>query len=137
MADVKIVGKELTASVMAMLQDYTGEIAEGVQKAAKKAGRDCVKQLKTGKSSPQFQIHETGTRYNAGWAMKTKQADGSIEIIVHNKELPGLTHLLEKGHALPSGGRARAFVHIKPAEEAMIEQYERAVEEVIRNANNN
>lgn len=134
MADVKIVGKDLTASMMAILQDYSGEIAEGVEKAAKKAGRDCVKQLKTGKSSPQFHMGETGRRYAAGWAMKTVRSNNAIEIIVHNKAVPGLTHLLEKGHAMPQGGRSQPYVHIAPAEQAMKEQYERAVKEVIRNA---
>ena len=63
--------------------------------------------------------------YAKGWATKkTKDSSGQTEITVYNRKKPGLTHLLEKGHAKRGGGRTRAFVHIAPAESYAIEALE-------------
>ena len=44
-----------------------------------------------------------------------------------------LSHLLENGHALRNGGRTRATHFIKNASDSVLEDYVRAVEEVVRN----
>lgn len=67
--------------------------------------------------------------YAKGWATKkTKESSGHTEITVYNRKKPGLTHLLEKGHAKRTGGRTRAFVHIAPAESYAIEALESEIE---------
>lgn len=48
--------------------------------------------------------------------------------------VPGLAHLLEKGHALVGGGSARAHVHIATAAEDVFKDLERYVEEAIEEA---
>lgn len=45
-----------------------------------------------------------------------------------------LTHLLEKGHALHQGGRARAYPHIKYGEELAKRRMEELAREAIENA---
>lgn len=45
-----------------------------------------------------------------------------------------LTHLLEKGHALRQGGRAKAFPHIKYGEEIAEARMTELSEEAIKNA---
>lgn len=45
-----------------------------------------------------------------------------------------LTHLLENGHALPQGGRARAYPHIKYGEEIAEERMMELSEEGVKNA---
>ena len=45
--------------------------------------------------------------------------------------MPGLPHLLEKGHARVGGGRVPAYVHIAPAAEAAFEETENALIEGI------
>ena len=44
-----------------------------------------------------------------------------------------LSHLLENGHALRNGGRVEGTHFIKKASDPIIEQYVKAVEEVIKN----
>ena len=44
-----------------------------------------------------------------------------------------LSHLLENGHALRNGGRVEGTHFIKNAPDPIIEQYLKAVEEVIKN----
>ena len=57
--------------------------------------------------------------YNASWAVKQDTKKANSTMIIHNKKHYQLTHLLENGHALRNGKRARAFEHIGPvAEEA-------------------
>lgn len=70
--------------------------------------------------------------YNAGWTIKSNGGgNNSINLVVYNSAAANLTHLLEKGHALWQGGRARAFPHIKPVEEKAKKDFEEKVKEVI------
>jgi hypothetical protein len=41
-------------------------------------------------------------------------------------------HLLEKGHALRNGGRARARVHVAPVQDWMNEELRKKIEEAIK-----
>ena len=64
-------------------------------------------------------------RYKKGWATKkTTDASGQISITVYNRARPGLTHLLEKGHAKRGGGRVSGVPHIAPAEEHAVSELE-------------
>lgn len=122
-------GNELTIAIKKALEDYSEEVGQGVRKAAEKTAREAVQKLKV--TSPK----KTG-EYAAGWTSKkvrTAATGDVVDITIHNKTKPGLTHLLEKGHALKDGGRAPAFVHIKPVEEEAVRKFEERVEEVIRN----
>ena len=120
----------LSQAVEKVLKDYTGEIADGVKKAAKQTGRDAVNKLKQGGS------YQGGldSGYNQGWRSKVTERDFDIEVTVHNAKAPGLTHLLEKGHAKVNGGRTRAFPHIEPAEREAVDEFKNRVERVIHNA---
>ena len=63
--------------------------------------------------------------YKKGWtAKKIKDSASKTEVVVYNRSKPGLTHLLEKGHAKRGGGRVEAKVHIAPAESYAISQLE-------------
>ena len=93
------------------LTEYRDLTADELKKAVKKAS-------KTVKS--EIQAHaprKTGT-YAKSWIVTTEHEDsGSIALVVHSKEHYRRTHLLENGHALRNGGRARALPHIAPARE--------------------
>ena len=109
---------DLTAEVMKGLSEY----AELTDKAMKKAVRKTATAVKNEISANAPK--KTG-RYQKSWtAKKVKENSHTLEMTVHSKDRYQLTHLLEKGHALRNGGRARAFPHIAPAEEHGAEMLE-------------
>ncbi len=71
-------------------------------------------------------------RYRAGWATRTRR-DGADRYtgVVYNKDVPGLPHLLEKGHAKVGGGRVAGNEHIAPAADAAFQDFERRVDEAV------
>lgn len=77
-------------------------------------------------------IKEHNGRYRVGWATRRKQnASHKWEARIYNKEVPGLPHLLEKGHAKVGGGRVSGYTHIADAAEDAFEDFERRIEEAI------
>ena len=71
--------------------------------------------------------------YAKSWAVKkTKESSEKLEVTVHSKNRYQLAHLLEYGHALRNGGRAKAQPHIAPAEEHGITTLEKAIEKALK-----
>lgn len=107
------VGEQLTR----ILDDYGDEVKNVARKDAKKAGRQTAKELKN--VSPK----DSG-EYASGWA--TKQVDEDT-VTVYNRKMPGLAHLLEKGHLIRNKkgtyGRAPAHPHIAPVAERMEQEF--------------
>lgn len=105
---------------MDQVRNYTQDVKEKLDAAAKEAARDLSKDLK--QTSPE----KTGD-YKKGWRVKKKRKT----YVVHNVEYQ-LTHLLEHGHAKRGGGRVPAKIHIAPAEDKAIHAFLDKVEEVIK-----
>ena len=108
-----------------ILLEYGDEATRLCNEAVPKIAKKTVAELK--KTSP------TGTRgkYAKSWtSQNTKNRNGSEAVIYSNEEYR-LTHLLENGHALRNGGRAKAIPHIAPAEEKakkeLIEEIEKGI----------
>ncbi|EEE17530.1 HK97 gp10 family phage protein [Lancefieldella rimae] len=108
---------ELAAAIAEMVQDTIDEDEKVLHERVQEAAKTTVKQLKS--SSPK----KTGV-YASSWIATVDDDDiGHMAVTVHNRKKPGLTHLLEKGHAKfihghPTGGRVAAHPHIEPAYEA-------------------
>ena len=117
--NVKI--EELAAAVVQELQAYSSEVAEDVKEVVKSATKTCVTTLKH--SSPK----NTG-KYAKDWKWKrAHESKNDIRCQVYNDKHYQLTHLLEDGHALKTGGRAPAHPHIQPAADAASELLEKEV----------
>ena len=103
-------GKEIAK----MMEEYASEVAADIKAEARAVAKETVKELK--KTSPDGPGSRKG-HYKDGWASKVETENAvSIGIQIYNKKKPGLTHLLEKGHAKRNGGRVDGIPHIKIAE---------------------
>lgn len=70
------------------------------------------------------------TEYPEGWTTRYEENRYSKQGIIFNK-ISGMPHLLENGHALPQGGRSKAYVHIAPVEDKISEEFEKAVRKAL------
>lgn len=109
---------QLSDEIMSALREYKDVTDEVVDRAVAKVSKEAKQIAQSGSPT------ETGG-YQKGWAVKkTSERAGQVSITVYNRRKPGLTHLLEKGHAKRGGGRVAGRPHIAPAEEYAIEQLE-------------
>jgi hypothetical protein len=105
-------------AIMEALNEYKEVTDEVVTSSVTKVSNETKKIVQSGSPT------KTGG-YKKGWAVKkTSEKSGELTITVYNRRKPGLTHLLEKGHAKRGGGRVAAKVHIAPAEEYAISELE-------------
>ena len=115
----------LASEIMKELMEFKDLTEEEFEQIAKEVAKEGTKKLKS--TSPKGRGSRKG-HYADGWGVSYfRKGNGKFQFAVHNKKKPGLTHLLENGHALNIGGRARAIVHIKPVEEWCNEEFERRV----------
>lgn len=106
--------------------------SEGVTEGVNNAGRETMKKLvkRTKASAP---VGERG-KFKRAIAMKEEDAgNGSKKFIWYVKPPEHrLTHLLVHGHATKDGGRTKADPFLKNEVDAVLPEYEQAVEEVIK-----
>ncbi len=122
MASDRVTIDQMASAIMESLQDYADTAADEMKEAVKDAGKTVKKEIQA--NAPV----ETGA-YKKSWTVKTvRETSQSLELVVHSKNRYQLAHLLEHGHALRNGGRARAFPHIAPAEEKGIRELEEKLE---------
>jgi len=110
---------------------YTLRVEEKIEKVTAKLSRQSAKDLKAVSAST-FQTAQDKP-YNEGWTAKTDSVRHRARWIIHNKNKPGLAHLLEHGHAKRGGGRVSGKIHIKPIEEKLVKDYEENVRIILEN----
>lgn len=125
MSGIKI--DALGTEIAKLMEEYASEVAADTKAEAKEVAKEAVKELK--QTSPEGPGSRKG-HYKDGWASKVESENAvSIGIRIYNKKKPGLTHLLEKGHAKRGGGRVEGIPHIGPAEQNAVENYEKRLKE--------
>ena len=90
-----------------LLEDIGPGIEESLKPAVRKG---CQVSRKVAKANAP---KKTG-RYAASLTYTVRGGGMDVWGEVGSKKLPGLVHLLEKGHAKIGGGRTRAFPHMAP-----------------------
>jgi hypothetical protein len=122
----KISVDQLAAEIAKGLADYSQDVVEKVNVSSDKVGKAAVKQLK--QTSP-----KRYGKYAKSWTMKTEKAIGQPHTRIIHAKAPHyrLVHLLEHGHAKVGGGRVEGIPHVRPAEEEVIREFAREVEEAI------
>ncbi|MFQ7139853.1 HK97 gp10 family phage protein [Evtepia sp.] len=112
---------DLAAAVMDALDEYRDLAEDTVRDAVNSVAKETTKQVED-KSPVQ------SGEYRKGWAAKkTLDRSGKLAVTVYNRKKPGLTHLLEKGHAKRGGGRVEGTAHIAPAEEYAVDELEKRI----------
>ena len=125
MSGIKI--DSLGTEIVKLMEEYASDVAADMKAEAKEVAKDAIKELK--QTSPKGPGSKKG-HYKDGWASKVERENAvSIDIKVYNKKKPGLTHLLEKGHAKRGGGRVNGTPHISTVEQQAIESYEKRLKE--------
>ena len=97
---------DLAGTVNKLLKEYGDDAKEILEETLTKTAKDAAKQLKS-----KGDFGGSGN-YQKGWKSKVEKKRLTIEAHVYNAKLPGLTQLLEFGHAKQNGGRTTAFPHI-------------------------
>lgn len=116
MVSVDNLAEEIVKQMMA----YSDEVDELMQQEIDKVAKEAVDSLKANPNIPK----RTG-KYKKSFAIKKlAQGSGYKRVAVFNK-VHQLTHLLEFGHALKNGGRARAYPHWQDAQKLAEELPER------------
>ena len=109
---------------------YSKNVIEGIKKEAKKSMDRLVKETKATAPVGNRQKHYRDS-------IKSKKVSEDYRSVSYLWYVEGsdyrLSHLLENGHALRNGGRTQGTHFIKKASEPILEEYLKAVEEVIKN----
>jgi hypothetical protein len=124
MANINV--DQLAAEIAKGLAEFSQDVVEKVNISSEQVGKAAVKRLK--QTSP-----KRYGNYAKSWTMKTEPEIGQPHTRIIHVKAPHyrLAHLLEYGHAKVGGGRVEGRPHIRPAEEEVIREFTREVEEAI------
>lgn len=112
---------DLADTLAEELAGYSQEVTDDLKREVKQVAKEMVAELKA--TSPR----DSGD-YASGWTSTTEsEGRNTVQVRVHNRKKPTLTHLLENGHAKVNGGRVEGKAHIGPAEQAAEKRLENKV----------
>lgn len=110
----------LDSEIGKILQEYGDDVQENMNDIVRQLSK---KGAQTVKSQAKGTFGGTG-KYVAGWTSKVETGRLSAQGVIYNKDVPGLPHLLEHGHANRGGGRTPGRVHIANVEEMLNREFE-------------
>ena len=114
---------KLTLEVGKILEEYGDNVQENVNEIVSEMSKQGAKAVK-GQARSTF--GGTG-RYASGWTSQVETGRVSAQGTIYTRDVPGLPHLLEHGHALRNGGRTAGRVHIATVEEKLVKEFESKV----------
>lgn len=116
----------LANEITKAIQEYTEDVSEAIEAKVDevadkvRAEASTLAPKRTGKYARGFKVTKDGN-------------SGRVRRIIWNKKHYMLVHLLEFGHALRNGGRARAFPHMQPAYEKHGAELPDHIKRIIKN----
>ncbi len=130
------------AALMGMLDDSRAGVEDEVSQAVRKStalarrkvcanAKSAVGDASGNPSWRQGRSLEAGDRYPSGFSYRVQRKAHSTTGTVGNRTVPGLVHLLEKGHAMLDGGRVQAYEHVAPAAQEAFEDFEGRVGDAV------
>ncbi|MBQ3339748.1 MAG: hypothetical protein IJG82_09215 [Atopobiaceae bacterium] len=122
--DMTIEPDMFSASINELFGEIKTAAGESIENAARAGSKDGSKAWR--KNIPSSGIKGRG-RYLKSIRSTVKGKGEDAQGICYST-MPGLPHLLEKGHAIMGGGRSRAFPHVAPAAETAFESAIKALE---------
>ena len=121
---------DLSEALQEQLTVYHENLVEKIDAAGEAAIKKMVKLTKA--SAP---IRSGSFKRNIAYKKITEDWREPSKFVWHVKAPDyRITHLVVHGHATKTGGRARGNDFLANAKDAVLPEYERAVEEAIRNA---
>lgn len=128
MASKKVTLDNLKDAIDKILTDYEDNVSENLSEITQRIAKTGAQAIRNDANAMFDNVNLPRGRYGSGWtATRTQNARLKTVMTIHNKKYPGLSHLLENGHLLRNGRRARAFPHIKPVEEQIVKDYKTEV----------
>ena len=126
-SDITVEADAFGAALEELLSRCGEVVDEAIRPAVQKAG-------KTAKKEWQANAPKKTGRYAASISYTVKGQSHDTHMEAGSKTLPGLPHLLEKGHATIGGGYVPGKEHIAPAAKVAIEEFEGNVDKAIDRA---
>ena len=108
---------KLASEITKILDDWRDVTEDGAMKGLQQTADSTVDELRNAKPAGAEKYGPWNDYLNDWTRTSLESKKGAYTIHVHNKKHYQLAHLLENGHALWNGGRARAFPHIAPVAE--------------------
>ena len=120
--------KNSIIDVKEILNSYTNDISEAISEIILETAEEGRQMLRNNKST----YHVRTGKYNKGWKVKKTVGNSFTHAKIYNSTSGQLTHLLENGHATRNGKRTKAFPHIAPVEEYVIDKVTKNIEKTIK-----
>lgn len=115
-----------------LISDIEPSIEDELSIEIPKLGRKGAKMLK--KEAASHWQGKTGKRYSSGFSSKKTSSGRITTAEIGNSEVPGLVHLLEKGHATLTSRRVPGIPHVAPVYDELEPQVIKAVEKAVGKA---
>ncbi len=124
---MKIKVEALGEAIVKAMKELTTEAVKKINAATEPIAKKYVTQLK--RDAP-----KRSGRYAKGWKVSVGTGERGLRTSeIYNPKHYRLTHLLEKGHQLRQGGRAKARPHFISIEENVHAEFEKEVEKILDN----
>jgi len=124
MANVRI--DQLTTAITDAVRDYTEGVSEAVRKEVDITVDNVLREVKS------LARKHTG-EYARTFVKTNKSFPGKRRYVVWNRKHYRRVHLLEFGHAKVSGGRVKAYPHMRPAHDKYAGKLQENIKRIIRN----